>query len=221
VFALESISVQAGRGGRSLEAIDLRLDEGSAIAVVGPNGSGKTALLTTIGLVRRPHAGRILASGSSVWDLGRAERAALRRRIGVVFQDLRLLDHLSVFDNVALPLRIAGMDGDGTRGAVDEMLSWLGLGDLIEEKAGAVSMGQRQLVAVARAVIARPALLVADEPTAHLSSSETRRVQRLLKELAKLKTTVVLGARTAADAGDFVVHELSGGRLTGPLRAAS
>ncbi len=139
-----------------------------------------------------PSQGEFTLFGRDVASLSRDELSALRRRIGMVFQDVRLLDHLSAFDNVALPLRINGGQDDQIGGFVSEMLVWLGLSGAIEAKPPNLSMGQRQLIAVARAVIVRPNLLLCDEPTSNLDSKLARRLMHLFTQLRKLGTTVVV-----------------------------
>jgi cell division transport system ATP-binding protein len=116
----------------------------------------------------------------------------LRRRIGVVFQDFRLIDHLSAFDNAALPLRVAGVDESQIKEHVTELLSWVGLGDLLGAKPPTLSGGQQQRVAIARAVIRRPSLLLADEPTGNVDEELALRLMRLFEELNKLGTTLLI-----------------------------
>src|SRR5690242_17439374 len=177
-----------GAGEEALRDVDLTLTAGSFHFLVGPSGAGKTSLLRLLSLSQPCSRGTITLFGRDVAKLGRDERAALRRRIGVVFQELRLLDHLSAFDNVALPLRIGGGSEEQISGYVSELLGWLGLSDLIEAKPPQLSMGERQLVAVARAVITRPSLLLADEPTSNVDDRRTRRLMHLFTALNKLGT---------------------------------
>jgi len=193
VLRLDSVAASYGEdGAEALRGVDLALHAGSFHYLVGPSGAGKTTLLRVASLSLPVRRGRIVLFGRDVAALERAELAALRRRIGVVFQDFRLLEHLSVFDNVALPLRIAGLDEERVGEVVGEMLAWVGLGRLAEALPGRLSMGQRQLVAIARAVVGRPQLLLADEPLSNLDPRRAERIMHLFGELHRLGTTVVL-----------------------------
>jgi cell division transport system ATP-binding protein len=156
-------------------------------------------------------------------ELGADELLALRRRIGIVFQDLRLLDHLSTFDNIALPLRINGGQDDQIGGVVAEMMGWLGLADVRDALPADLSMAQRQLVAVARAVIARPGLLLCDEPTSHVDDKLARRVMHLLTQLSKLGSMVVLSTRDddLIERYRHPILRMSRGRLTRPAAMAA
>jgi cell division transport system ATP-binding protein len=127
----------------------------------------------------------------------------LRRRIGVVFQDFRLLDHLSARDNVALTLRIAGIREDTIRAHVAELLFWVGLGDRLDATPPTLSDGEKQRVAIARAVIGRPSLLLADEPTGSIDESQGMRILRLFEELNKIGTTVVVATHDQRLIGKF------------------
>jgi cell division transport system ATP-binding protein len=124
--------------------------------------------------------------------VGRAELPGLRRRIGTVFQDFRLLDHLSVVDNVALPLRVQGTDERQVREHAAELLAWVGLGEHLDALPPTLSGGQKQRVAIARAVIGRPQLLIADEPTGNVDDRIAIRLMRLFEELNRLGTTIVI-----------------------------
>lgn len=193
VLRLEGVAAAWSEGGaEALRGVDLALRAGTFHYLVGPSGAGKTTLLRVMSLSLPARRGRILLFGRDVALAERGELAALRRRIGVVFQDFRLLEHLSVFDNVALPLRIAGLDEDRIAEVVGEMLAWVGLGALAEAPPGQLSMGQRQLVAIARAVVGRPQILLADEPLSNLDPRRAERIMYLFGELHRLGTTVVL-----------------------------
>lgn len=190
-----------GQGPEVLHDVNLTLRRGEFVFMMGPSGAGKTSLLRLLGLIHPPCQGRIVLFERDIATLQRDELTALRRRIGMVFQDVRLLDHLSVYDNVALPLRIHGGRDEQIRGFVPEILGWLGLADVLEATPDALSMGQRQLVAVARAVIARPNLLLCDEPTSNIDGKLARRLMHLITQLSKLGTTVVLSTHS-----DDLVH---------------
>ena len=183
--------------------------------LVGPSGAGKTSLLRLLYLAIRPTEGRLFLLDIDITSTRRRMLAGLRRRIGVVFQDFRLLPHLSAFDNVALPLRIAGRPEGQIRADVAEMLRWVGLSGKLESPPETLSGGEQQRVAIARAVIARPRLLLADEPTGNLDEIQAERLMRLLQELSRLGTTVVVATHneTLVSRHDAPVLRLEHGRL--------
>jgi cell division transport system ATP-binding protein len=223
MLRLEHVALRYGEGPEVLRNVNLALQQGEFVFVAGPSGAGKTSLLRMLALLHMPSAGRLTVFGEDVAQLSRDRLAALRRRIGMVFQDVRLIDHLSAFDNVALPLRINGGQGDHIGSLVSEMLTWLGLGDVVHAKPSMLSMGQRQLVSVARAVITRPNLLLADEPTSNMDAKLARRLMHLFTQLRKLGTTVVLSTHSEDLVERYpqpVVH-LAEGRLHGPAKAPS
>lgn len=212
-----------GTGPQVLHDIDLSLARGEFLFLMGPSGAGKTSLFRILGLLHSPFRGRITIGDRDVAQMSRDELTAQRRRIGMVFQDFRLLDHLSAFDNIALPLRINGGRDEQIGGFVAEMLGWLGLADLVESTPPMLSMGQRQLVAVARAVVTRPNLLLCDEPTSNIDSALARRLMHLFTQLSKLGTTVVISTHN----DDLVqryrhpVLHMADGRLKRPVVAAA
>ncbi|HYC99229.1 cell division ATP-binding protein FtsE [Brevundimonas sp.] len=200
-----------------LRDVNLILPAGSFHFLTAPSGAGKSALLKLLTLEARPGAGRLELFGD---DAGTAPRSALpgfRRRMGVVFQDLRLLDHLSAFDNVALPLRLAGLKRDAYAADVAEMLDWVGLGDRIDDRPPALSGGEKQRLAIARAVVNRPDLILADEPTGSVDAVMGERLLKLFQSLNRLGATVLIASRDEALAGraGAAVLRLEGGRLTG------
>ncbi|GAB0117550.1 cell division ATP-binding protein FtsE [Acidisoma sp. 7E03] len=192
----ENVSLRYGAGPASqtevLHDLTFQVPEGGFRWLTGPSGAGKTSLMRMIYLAVRPSRGRLFVQGI---DIGRAERRQLprlRRRIGVVFQDFRLLPHLTAFDNVALPLRIAGRPEGQIRADVMEMLRWVGLAAKIESHPYELSGGEQQRVAIARAVINRPAMLLADEPTGNLDDAQAERLMQLFQELNRLGTTAIV-----------------------------
>jgi cell division transport system ATP-binding protein len=221
MLRLDHVAMRYGDGPEVLHDLDLTLRQGDFVFLMGPTGAGKTSLLRLLGLLQKPSRGRLTLFDRDVASLGREELTAFRRRIGMVFQDVRLLDHLSVFDNVALPLRIHGGQDAQIGSFVSEMLTWFGLSDAIDVKPPTLSMGQRQLVTVARAVIIRPNLLLCDEPTSNLDTKLARRLMHLFSQLRKLGTTVVL----ATHSDDLVeryphpILRIARGRLKGPAPA--
>jgi cell division transport system ATP-binding protein len=160
--------------------------------LLGPSGAGKTSMLRLMYLAVRPTRGRLGVLGIPIQTARRRDLPALRRRIGVVFQDFRLLPHLTAFDNVALPLRLAGRPEGQIRADVGEMMRWVGLARRIEALPAEMSGGEQQRVAIARAVITRPALLLADEPTGNLDDEQAERLMQLFKEMNRLGTTVIV-----------------------------
>lgn len=222
MLRLDQVALRYGEGPEILRDVNLVLQPGAFVLLAGPSGAGKTSLLRVLALLRMPSAGRLTLFGEDVAQLSRDRRAVLRRRIGVIFQDLRLLDHLSVLDNVALPLRINGGRDEQIQSGVSDLLRWLGLRGVMEARPSVLSMGQRQLVAVARAVITRPRLLLCDEPFNNLDDARAARLMHLFAQLCKLGTTVIL----ATSSEDMVerhprpVLRIAAGRLRGPLHPA-
>ncbi|MGH6933654.1 MAG: cell division ATP-binding protein FtsE [Dongiaceae bacterium] len=199
----EDVGVRYGAGPEVLHNVTFTLAPGSFHFLVGPSGAGKSSLLRLMYLALRPAAGRVNIFGRDVDKLQRADVPQLRRRIGVVFQDFRLLNHLSAFDNVALPLRIAGMREAVIRDHVHDLLKWVGLADHLSAPPATLSGGQQQRVAIARAVIARPSLLLADEPTGNVDDSIAVRLMYLFEELHKMGTTVVIATHNELLVGRF------------------
>ena len=192
MILFDGVSVQYGAGPQILRDVTFTLAPGSFHFVVGRSGAGKSSLLRVMYLGLPPTAGTVSLFGKDVANLDRAEMPALRRRIGVVFQDFRLIDHLSTLDNVALPLRIAGVREAEVKKHVSELLAWVGLADHLHALPATLSGGQQQRVAIARAVIARPSLLLADEPTGNVDDVIGLRLMYLFEELNRLGTTVVI-----------------------------
>lgn len=180
------------RGPEALADISFAIPDGGFRWLLGPSGAGKSSLLRLMFLAERPTRGRIQLLGTEVTAARRQDLPRLRRHIGVVFQDFRLIDHLTVFDNVALPLRLAGWPGADINNDVEEMLQWVGLGGKLLELPSSLSGGEQQRVAIARAVVARPVLLLADEPTGNLDENQAMRLMGLFFEMNRLGTTVVM-----------------------------
>ncbi len=188
----QDVSLRYGAGPEILDRVSLDLAPGSFHFVIGASGAGKSSLLKMMYLANRPTSGRISLFGRDVASLSRHDAALLRRRIGVVFQDFRLLDHLSTLDNVALPLKVSGQRSDEIRKDVVELLTWVGLADHLDAKPATLSGGQQQRVAIARAVVSRPSLLLADEPTGNVDNRIAERLLYLFEELNKRGTTIVV-----------------------------
>jgi len=183
--------------------------------LTGPRGAGKSTLLNLMHLSLRPTRGLLTVFDKDIGALRRRDLPPLRRRIGMVFQDFRLLDHLSVFDNAALPLRLVGTREKHVRRDVTEILEWVGLGRELNVSPRALSGGEQQRVAIARAVVARPSVLLADEPTGSVDEEIGRRIIRLFEELHRLGTAVVIATHNW-DLVDRFPHprlELNDGQL--------
>jgi cell division transport system ATP-binding protein len=188
----ENVGMRYGAGPEVLRDVTFVLEAGSFTFLTGLSGAGKTTLLKLISMAEPPSRGLITLFGRDLATAKRNSLPALRRRIGVVFQDFRLLDHLSAFDNVALPLRIAGRkEGEYARD-VEELLAWVGLGDRMNSIPPTLSGGEQQRIAIARAVVAKPDLLIADEPTGNVDPEIGARLIRLFAELNRLGTTVLI-----------------------------
>jgi cell division transport system ATP-binding protein len=194
----ENVGMRYSAGPEVLRDVTFVLEAGSFTFLTGLSGAGKTTLLKLIYLAEPPSRGLITLFGNDMATTRRGDFPAIRRRIGVVFQDFRLLPHLSAFDNVALPLRLAGRNEDDYAHDVEELLSWVGLGDRMGARPATLSGGEQQRVAIARAVVARPDLLVADEPTGNVDPEIGARLIRLFGELNRLGTTVLIATHDRA-----------------------
>src|SRR5262249_37656570 len=192
VVRFEHVGLRYGLGPEVLRDLTFRIDERSFQFLTGPSGAGKTSLLRLLFLSLRPTRGLVTLFGHDIATLSKDALATLRRRIGIVFQDFRLLDHMTTFENVALPLRVIGQAEDSYREEVVELLNWVGLGDRISALPPVLSGGEKQRAAIARAVIARPQLLLADEPTGNVDPNLAKRLLRLFVELNKSGTSVVI-----------------------------
>jgi cell division transport system ATP-binding protein len=233
MISLDNVGLQYGqKGPEVLHDISFFLPKGSFCWLLGPSGAGKSSLLRLMYLASLPTRGQLTVLGTqiSAGNVGAAAReqlAALRRRIGVVFQDFRLLANLSTFDNVALPLRIAGREEAELRSDVTEILQWVGLWRKANIHPPQLSGGEQQRVAIARAVVAGPALLLADEPTGNLDDVQAERLMLLLQQMNRYGTTVVIATHNEALANRHKGRtlRLSDGRLIedkvhGPMTAA-
>ena len=219
VVRFDDVSMRYGRGPEVLRDLNFGLAPGSFHFVTGPSGAGKSSLLKLIYLASRPSKGLVHLFGQDVARATGATRPQLRRRIGVVFQDLLLLEHLSAFDNAAIPLRLSGRKPAEYRGDVAELLSWVGLGQRMHAMPPTLAGGERQRLAIARAVVNRPDILLADEPTGNVDHEMALRIFRLFVELNRLGTTVLIATHDQdliARSGRPVLH-LEGGRIV--LRA--
>jgi cell division transport system ATP-binding protein len=215
VVRFEGVGLRYGRAPEVLRDIELNLAPGSFHFLTGASGAGKSSLLKMIYLAQAPSRGLVSLFGQDISALSRRELPAVRRRIGVVFQEFRLLDHLSAFDNVALPLRIAGRAPDEYRADIAELLTWVGLGRRMHAMPSTLSGGEKQRLAIARAVVGKPDILLADEPTGNVDRDMGYRILRLFVELNKLGTTLLIASHDlemVARSGQPTLR-LEGGRL--------
>lgn len=202
-------------GPEILRDISFEIPERSFQFLSGPSGAGKTTLLRLLFLSLKPTRGLITIFGKDRLRIERHELPMIRRRIGIVFQDFRLLDHMTTYENVALPLRVRGREEASYRSDVTELLKWVGLGERMHVRPPILSGGEKQRAAIARALIEQPEVLLADEPTGNVDPPLARRLLRLFIELNRLGTAVViathdLGLMDQVDARRMV---LSAGRL--------
>jgi cell division transport system ATP-binding protein len=208
-------------GPEALADVTFALPRGSFTWLLGPSGAGKSSVLRLMHLALRPTRGEVEVLGLRTSKAPRSALPALRQRIGVVFQDFRLLPYLSAFDNVALPLRLAGRPEAQVRADVGEILRWVGLEAKAQSSPLELSGGEQQRMAIARAVVHRPELVVADEPTGNLDSRQARRLLALLGEMNRLGTTVVVATHDEELVSRFPAPALylHGGRLHDPENA--
>jgi cell division transport system ATP-binding protein len=192
VIRFDNVGLRYGSGPEILRDVTFHVHPGSFHFLTGPSGAGKTSLLRLLFMSLRPSRGLIFVFGENLADLAPAGRAALRRRIGIVFQDFRLLDHLTTWENVALPLRVMGRNESDYADDVTDLLHWVGLGNRIHAYPETLSGGEKQRAAIARAVIGRPELLLADEPTGNVDPAIGNRLLRLFVELNRLGTSVII-----------------------------
>lgn len=216
VVRFENVGMRYGVGAEILHDVRFELAAGSFHFLTGPSGAGKSSLLRLVYLAHRPSRGLIHIFGHDIATAPRDRLPQLRRRIGVVFQEFRLIDSLTVLENVALPLRIGGTDPRQIESHARELLQWVGLGPQMSARPSTLSGGQKQRVAIARAVINRPALLVADEPTGNVDDEIAVRLLYLFEELNRLGTTVLIATHNESLVVRFNHPELhlSGGELT-------
>ena len=196
VLELRQVSKVYGSGADEVHAlrdVDLAVERGELVAVMGPSGSGKSTLLTIAGSLEEPSSGEVLVDGIDLATLSRADRAKLRRRsIGYVFQDFNLLPGLKAIENVSLPLELDGITSRAARAAAREAMEELDIGDRSDRYPDELSGGERQRVAIARAIVGERGLLLADEPTGALDSVNGEAVMRLLRAATQRGVTGVV-----------------------------
>lgn len=222
IVQFDNVGLRYGSGEETLSDVSFTLSAGSFYFLTGTSGAGKTSLLRLLYLAQRPSRGDIHLFGENAVTLPRKRLPGFRRRIGVVFQDFRLVPHLSAFDNIALPLRVSGVPDSDVEAPVREMLAWVGLSDRVDAKPPTLSGGEQQRVAIARAVIGRPEILVADEPTGNVDPDMAERLLHLFEALNRLGTTVVVATHDFHLLGripEARMMRLDKGRLLDPTGA--
>ncbi len=197
MIRFENVGLRYGAGPEILRDVSFELEKGALAFLTGPSGAGKTSLLRLLYLGLRPSRGLIHMFGQDIATLPRKEFPAIRRRIGMVFQDFRLLDHLTTFENVSLPLYVDGKKVSSYRDDVMELLHWVGLGEHAGAYPEVLSGGEKQRAAIARAIVGKPDLLLADEPTGNVDPQLARRLLRLFVELNRLGATVIIATHDA------------------------
>ena len=176
IIEMQNVGIRYGQGPEILSDIKLSLKKGSFHFLTGKSGAGKTSLLSMMYLAQKPSRGTVNVFGTNINFTNRDNLAMLRRKIGVVFQDFRLLDHLSAFDNVALPLRVCGMDEREVRKRVSELLSWVELDRHMLDTTATLSGGEKQRIAIARALLRPSGILLFDEATSSLDTATEKRL---------------------------------------------
>lgn len=197
MIELENVGYSYG-GGELLSDVSVQLAPGSFHFLTGPSGSGKTTLMKLCYGALLPTAGQVRVFQADMRGLDRDQIAMMRRRIGVVHQDCRFLDHLPVADNVALPLTVSGRDMSQESGNLADLMAWVGLAERADALPPELSGGERQRAALARAVIMSPDVVLADEPTGNVDWDMSQRLLQLLVELNRLGKTVLIASHDLA-----------------------
>lgn len=222
IVQFDNVGLRYGTAREVLSDLSFTLHAGSFYFLTGASGAGKTSLLKLLYLAQRPSRGVVRIFGTDAVTLPREQLPAFRRRLGVVFQDFRLVGSLSAFDNVALPLRVAGASEDELTKPVADMLEWVGLADRMDARPATLSGGEQQRVAIARAVIGRPDMLIADEPTGNVDPDMAVKLLRLFEALNRLGTTVVVATHDVhllRKVPDSLIMRIDNGRLSDPTGA--
>jgi cell division transport system ATP-binding protein len=213
---LDQVGLKYAQGTEVLRDVSFAMDPGAFYFLTGASGAGKTSLLRLLFMTLQPTWGSVSLFGEELADYSPAKRAQLRRRIGIVFQDFRLLDHLTTWENVALPLHVVGRRASEYKDDVTDLLQWVGLGDRMHAYPSVLSGGEKQRAAIARAVIGKPELLLADEPTGNVDPAMGKRLLRLFVELNRLGTSVIIATHDQGLLDQFRAPklQLDAGRVT-------
>lgn len=205
---MEKLNLSFGQRPPLFQNMNLKIEEGSFQFLMGPSGSGKSSLLRMLYLDQLPTSGTLRTFGVNVASLSMDQRALLRRKIGVVFQDFRLIENLTALENVSLPLKVQGVHNKQRQAESIELLEWVGLKEHLHAYPAEMSGGQQQRVAIARAIIARPRLLLADEPTGNVDDDIAMRLIYLFEQLHKSGATIVVATHNHALSASFPYDEL-------------
>tara|TARA_B000000565_G_scaffold255805_1_gene238045 strand:- start:31580 stop:32296 length:717 start_codon:yes stop_codon:yes gene_type:complete len=208
LIEMEKLTLSFGQSHPLFDEMNLTIKEGSFQFLMGPSGAGKSTLLKMLYLDQLPDKGTLRAFGLNIRDLSMDQRALLRRKIGVVFQDFRLIDNLTALENVSLPLKVQGVHNKQRQEEAMELLEWVGLKDKFNAYPPEMSGGQQQRVAIARAVIVRPKLLLADEPTGNVDDDVAMRLIYLFEQLHKSGATIVVATHNHALSAAFPYDEM-------------
>jgi len=192
LIKFDNVSLRYGVGEEVLKDLNFQIAPNSFQFLTGPSGAGKTSLLRLMLLSLRPTKGKVHIFGREASQIEPKQMPMVRRKIGVVFQDFRLLDHLTTYENVALPLQVRGQMESSYRKDVTDLLDWVGLGDRMHVLPPVLSGGEKQRAAIARALIDQPDVLLADEPTGNVDPPLARRLLRLFIELHRSGTSVII-----------------------------
>ena len=222
IVQFENVGLRYGSRPETLTDVSFTLRSGQFYFLTGASGAGKTSLLKLLYLAQRPSRGVIRLFGEDAVLMARDRLPGFRRRIGVVFQDFRLVPHLSAAENIALPLRVMGLAEEEVTQPVREMLGWVGLGDRADARPATLSGGEQQRVAIARAVINRPEMLIADEPTGNVDPDMAERLLMLFESMNQQGTTVVVATHDMhllSRVANATLMRLDQGRLLDPTGA--
>jgi len=219
LLSFEHVYLRYAPGHMVLNDVNLALMSGLFYFLTGPSGAGKSSLLRLIYQIEKPSEGRVFLFDRDTSQMRRHEFPAMRRRLGIVFQDFRLVPHLTALENAALPLRLAGASEAQVRQHVTELLDWVGLGDRMNAFPADLSGGEQQRVAIARAIVNKPRLLLADEPTGNVDEESSKKLMRLFLELNKMGTTVIFATHQQALVKKYAkpILQLKKGRLVTSL----
>jgi cell division transport system ATP-binding protein len=192
VISMVDVGMTYPNGKVALADVNVAIPPGDFVFLVGPSGAGKSTFIRLLIREQLPTSGNVTVAGRDLLRMRRRQVPGLRRRIGIVFQDFRLLEHMTTWENIAMPLRVSGKRVSDYKEDVTDLLQWVGLGDRMHSYPSILSGGEKQRAAIARAVINKPELLLADEPTGNVDPQMARRLLRLFVELNRLGTSVVI-----------------------------
>ena len=216
MIEFEHVGLRYGIGPEILRDINFELEPGTFNFFTGKSGAGKTSLMRLLYIGKQPSRGAITAFERNITHCSREELSKLRQKIGVVFQDFRLINHMTAYENIALPLRIMNKSEKEISQNVEELLDWVDLKEFSNYLPSTLSGGQQQRIAIARAVITKPKLLLADEPTGNLDDNIGQKLMKLFSQLNKMGTTVVIATHSQSIMNEFQypIMYLDKGELT-------